>query len=58
LQPPVDNMESIWSEDERKAVEEQLSASIIGDLSGIKDQIVNLLEKTEANEIMAHTEIF
>jgi luciferase family oxidoreductase group 1 len=58
LQPPVESMESLWSDEERRAVEEQLFTSIIGDLSSIKNQIVKLLEKTGADEIMAHTEIF
>jgi luciferase family oxidoreductase group 1 len=58
LQPPVDSMDGLWSEHERRAVEEQLFTSIIGDPSGIKQQLQELIEKTEANEIMAHTEIF
>ncbi|OES45644.1 LLM class flavin-dependent oxidoreductase [Domibacillus iocasae] len=58
LQPPVDNMETIWSERERIAVEEQLFTSLIGDPSGIKQQLAELIEKTEPDEIMAHTEIF
>ncbi|WP_046180305.1 LLM class flavin-dependent oxidoreductase [Domibacillus tundrae] len=58
LQPPVDSMETIWSEREREAVEEQLFTSLIGDPSGIKQQLSELIEKTEADEIMAHTEIF
>jgi luciferase family oxidoreductase group 1 len=58
LQPPVESMEPLWSEDERIAVEEQLFTSIIGDLSGIKEQLSELIDKTGADEIMAHTEIF
>jgi luciferase family oxidoreductase group 1 len=58
LQPPVNSMESLWSEEERKAVEEQLFTSIIGDSSVIKQQLQELVEKTGADEIMAHTEIF
>ncbi|MCP3762735.1 LLM class flavin-dependent oxidoreductase [Domibacillus sp. A3M-37] len=58
LQPPVDSMETIWSEREREAVEEQLFTSLIGDPSGIKQQLAELIEKTEVDEIMAHTEIF
>ncbi|TWI54702.1 LLM class flavin-dependent oxidoreductase [Halalkalibacter nanhaiisediminis] len=58
LQPPVDDMDALWSEQERKAVEEQLSTSIIGDRAGVKEQLEALIAQTEANEIMAHTEIF
>lgn len=58
LCPPVENMDNLWNSYERKAVEEQLFASLIGNASSIKKQLITLLEKTEADEIMAHTEIF
>lgn len=58
LRPPVENMDSLWNSYERKAVEEQLFASLIGDASSVKNQLIELLEKTQADEIMAHTEIF
>jgi len=56
--PPVDNMDEIWNDNERRAVEEQLFTSIIGDPAGVKQQLHELIEKTDADEIMAHTEIF
>ncbi|WP_416333768.1 LLM class flavin-dependent oxidoreductase [Bacillus smithii] len=58
LKPPVDSMDALWSEHERKEVEEQLFTSVIGDPSSIKKQLQELIEKTRANEIMAHTEIY
>jgi luciferase family oxidoreductase group 1 len=58
LQPPVDSMDALWSADERRGVEEQLFTSVIGDPSGIKQQLQELIETTKADEIMAHTEIF
>lgn len=58
LHPPVDNMDSLWNNYEQKAVEEQLFASLIGDANSIKRQLIEIVEKTGANEIMAHTEIF
>ena len=58
LRPPVDNMDTLWNQYERRAVEEQLTGSLIGDADSIKKQLVELLQKTEADEIMAHTEIF
>jgi luciferase family oxidoreductase group 1 len=58
LQPPVENMDALWDEYEKKEVEKQLFTSIIGDPSGIKKQLQELIEKTGANEIMAHTEIY
>ncbi|RFU60566.1 LLM class flavin-dependent oxidoreductase [Peribacillus glennii] len=56
--PPVDDMDQHWSEQERRSVEEQLFTSIIGDPAGVKQQLHELIKKTGADEIMAHTEIF
>lgn len=39
-------------------MEEQLFTSIIGDPIGVKQQLQEIIVKTGANEIMAHTEIF
>ncbi|KIL45257.1 LLM class flavin-dependent oxidoreductase [Jeotgalibacillus soli] len=58
IQPPVENMDRLWSANERKSVEEQLFTSIIGDPAGVKQQLQEIIVKTGANEIMAHTEIF
>lgn len=54
--PPVDNMVKLWNDNERRAVEEQLFTSIIGDPAGVKQQLHELIEN--ADEIMDHTEIF
>lgn len=58
LRPPVESMDQLWNSYEQKAVEEQLSASLIGDPTSIKEQLITLLETTKVDEIMAHTEIF
>lgn len=58
IQPPVENMDKLWNANERKSVEEQLFTSIIGDPIGVKQQLQEIIVKTGANEIMAHTEIF
>lgn len=56
--PPVNNMDELGNDNERRAVEEQLFTSIIGDPAGVKQKLHELIEKTDADEIMAHTEIF
>jgi luciferase family oxidoreductase group 1 len=58
IQPPVENMDKLWNENERKTVKEQLFTSIIGDPNSVNRQLQDLILKTGANEIMAHTEIF
>ncbi|WP_339202037.1 LLM class flavin-dependent oxidoreductase [Peribacillus sp. FSL P2-0133] len=55
--PPVDNMDEIWNDNERRAVEEQLFTSIIGDPAGVKQQLHELIEKTDADEIMAQAAV-
>ncbi|MFK4390924.1 alkanesulfonate monooxygenase SsuD/methylene tetrahydromethanopterin reductase-like flavin-dependent oxidoreductase (luciferase family) [Peribacillus frigoritolerans] len=51
-------MVKLWNDNERRAVEEQLFTSIIGDPAGVKQQLHELIEKTDADEIMDHTKIF
>jgi luciferase family oxidoreductase group 1 len=58
IQPPVENLDSLWTANERRSVEEQLFTSIIGDPTGVKQQLQDFIQKTGANEIMAHTEIY
>ncbi|WP_255323680.1 MsnO8 family LLM class oxidoreductase [Priestia megaterium] len=55
--PPVDNMDELWNDNERRAVEEQLFTSIIGDPADVKQQLHELIEKTNAYEIMAQATV-
>ncbi|WP_372587284.1 hypothetical protein [Priestia megaterium] len=58
-EPEFDSrLDELWNDNERRAAEEQLFTSLIGDPADVKQQLHELIEKTDADEIMAHTEIF
>jgi luciferase family oxidoreductase group 1 len=58
LLPPVDSMESIWSEWERAAVESKLSAAIVGSNATVKAGLEKLLRETGASEVIAVTDTY
>jgi luciferase family oxidoreductase group 1 len=58
IQPPVDSMEGIWSEQEKSLVQARLGGSIIGSPATIKSELGKLLAKTNADELMINAIIF
>ncbi|MFD2369296.1 LLM class flavin-dependent oxidoreductase [Brevibacillus sp. GCM10020057] len=58
IQPPVDNMDALWSEFERLSVQSQLRASIIGSRDTVKKGLQELLDTTQADELMITTSMF
>ena len=58
LQPPVDNMDNLWSEGERAAAQQMLQLSFIGSKATIKSKLKEFREKTGMNEIMIISNIF
>lgn len=58
LQPPVQNMDELWTEQEKFMVEQQIGSSIIGSKETIREKIQKLIEATEVDEIMATASIF
>ena len=58
LQPPVDNMNEIWTEYEEEAAKQMLQLSLIGNPGTIKEELKILLEKTGMNEIMIISNIY
>ncbi|AIE61646.1 LLM class flavin-dependent oxidoreductase [Bacillus methanolicus] len=58
LQPPVDNIDALWNEYEKEAVEQQLGSSIIGNPETVKEKLQNFLDDTQADEIMINASIF
>ncbi|PLR79758.1 LLM class flavin-dependent oxidoreductase [Bacillus canaveralius] len=58
LQPPVDNMDDLWSDYEEAALEQQLGSSIIGNPDTIKEKLEAFLNKTGADEMMINAQIF
>ncbi|MCC8437396.1 LLM class flavin-dependent oxidoreductase [Brevibacillus sp. M2.1A] len=58
IQPPVDNMDELWSEFEKLSVQAQLRSSIIGSPVTVKSKLQELLDATGADELMITTQMY
>src|ERR1700739_2165164 len=58
LPPPVDSMESLWTNHERTAVENKLRAAIVGSDETVKAGIEKLVDDTAANEVIVVTDTY
>ena len=59
LLPPVDSMEPLWQDDrERAAVENRLSAAIVGSDSTVKAALEKLVIETGADEVIIVTDTY
>ena len=58
MQPPVENMDELWSAPEKAAVESRLGGSIIGSAATLKSGLEKLLAETSADELMLNAMIF
>jgi luciferase family oxidoreductase group 1 len=58
LSPPVENMDEIWTAEERLLVETKLAASIVGGPDTVERGLTEFLEKTQADEIMINSDTY
>jgi len=58
LKPPVDNMDELWSDYEKAAVQRQLGSSIVGSPETVKAKLQAFLDVTQADEIMVAAHIY
>jgi luciferase family oxidoreductase group 1 len=58
LNPPVDNMDTIWSEQEKAYVHKSLSFSIVGNKDMIREKLHLLQQQTEADEWIIAAQIY
>ena len=58
MQPPVENMDELWTAQEKAAVDSRLGGSIIGNAATIKDGLKKILDRTQADELMINAMIF
>jgi luciferase family oxidoreductase group 1 len=58
LQPPVDNMDELWSDYEKAGVEQQLGSTIAGSPQTVKEKLQKFLDDTQADEIMVIGQMF
>lgn len=58
LQPPVHNMEELYTDYEKAAVEGRLRSSIVGGPNKVKEQLEAFIERTKADELIINTQIY
>jgi alkanesulfonate monooxygenase SsuD/methylene tetrahydromethanopterin reductase-like flavin-dependent oxidoreductase (luciferase family) len=58
MQPPVENIEQLWTPEEKAAVISRLGGSIIGSAATVKINLKRMLSETKADELMINTMIF
>jgi len=58
LQPPVADMEKIWSMPEKAVVESKLGGSIIGNAKTVKEKLEKFIDQTNADELMISAMIY
>lgn len=57
-QPPVDNMDLIWTPGEKAAVMSRLAIAAIGNADTVKHKLGELLEATDAEELMVVSDFY
>jgi luciferase family oxidoreductase group 1 len=58
LRPPVENMDEIWSEDEKAAILQMMKYSFVGGPATVKERLEVFLDNTQSDEIMVTSHIF
>lgn len=58
MQPPVKNMDDIWSETEKYAVLQMLSCSFIGSAENVSKRLEQFISATGINELMISAHIY
>ncbi|MGN6618937.1 MAG: LLM class flavin-dependent oxidoreductase [Ilyomonas sp.] len=58
LQPPVESMEDIWTDQERAAVQHMMKYSFIGNAETVKQRLQSFVDATGPDEIMITSHIY
>ncbi|MCS7459663.1 LLM class flavin-dependent oxidoreductase [Paenibacillus doosanensis] len=58
LKPPVDNMDELWTPHEKETVRRQLSYTIAGSKSTVREKLQSVLELTGADEFIISAQIY
>ncbi len=58
LRPPLDNLQGLWNDNEKYAVEQMLKYSFIGSADNVQAQMQEFVEGTHINELMVVSNIF
>ncbi len=57
-QPPIEDIDTYWTEDEKIRAAQMLAVSIIGDRNKVKEGIDRLLARTRADELMIVSDMY
>ncbi|MGN6709192.1 MAG: LLM class flavin-dependent oxidoreductase [Candidatus Nitrosocosmicus sp.] len=58
LQPPVDDIDKLWNNSEKYAIDQRLKYSFVGDSNTVKKELDSFLNKNHVNELMAVSHIY
>lgn len=58
IKPPVDSMETIWTEQEKALVQSRVGGSIIGNAETVKTKLDKFLNETNADELMINAMMY
>jgi luciferase family oxidoreductase group 1 len=58
LQPPVENMNGVWTDYEEEAVNQMIACSFFGGPETIKEDMESFIKQTQVDEIMVTSHIF
>ncbi len=58
MQPPVDNMDELWSPEEKAALSRQLAYTVIGSPDTVKEKLEQIVDITQADEIIVGSQIY
>lgn len=57
-QPPIDDIDSYWSPQEKMQASQMLACSVIGSLETVRRGLKDMIERTNADELMIVSDIF
>lgn len=57
-QPPVENMDELWSPPEKAAVMQRLGAAIVGGPERVAQRLLEIVQHTEADEVMVVSDFY
>ncbi len=58
MQPPIDDIETYWTPQEKAQAGQMLSCSVVGSRETVREGLTRLLEETGADEFMIVSDVF
>jgi luciferase family oxidoreductase group 1 len=58
MQPPIDDIESYWSPQEKAQASQMLACSVVGSPETVRNGIHSMIDRTNADELMIVSDIF